>query len=49
MEQHLEYKNAHCPGVFQFIIKRMEEPKDNLHFCCIFHVQIQSIQKRTNE
>ncbi len=20
MEKHLEYKNAHCPGAFQFII-----------------------------
>ncbi len=31
-EKHLEYKNAHCPGAFHFIIKSIEEPKDNLYF-----------------
>ncbi len=34
-ETHLEYRNAHCPAVFQFIIKSVEESKDNLHFLYI--------------
>ncbi len=24
-------RNSHYPGVFQFVIKSVEEPKDNLH------------------
>ncbi len=32
IEKHLEYRNAHCPGVFQFVIQSVEEPKNNLHF-----------------
>ncbi len=31
-KKHLEYQNAHCPGAAQFIIQRVKEPKDNLHF-----------------
>ncbi len=30
--KHLEYRNAHCPGAFEFVIKSVKEPKDNLHF-----------------
>ncbi len=71
MEKHSEYKNAHCQGAFQFIIKSVEKPKDNFpflymelhlcrskphnistkrdHLCCVFHVQVQSIQSRINK
>ncbi len=27
--KHLEYRNDHCPGVFQFIIKIVEESMEN--------------------
>ncbi len=30
-KQKLEYRNAHYPGVSQFIIKSVEESTDNLH------------------
>ncbi len=72
-KKHLDYRNVHYPGVFQFVIKSVEESIDILylnvglhlyrskphnigmmkmdHFCCIFHVQVQSIniQSRTSE
>ncbi len=34
-EKHLQYRNSHCAGTFQFVIKSVEEAKDNLHFLYI--------------
>ncbi len=32
MEKHLEYKNTHYPGTFQFIVKSVEESKIQFTF-----------------
>ncbi len=34
-DNHLEYKHAHCPGVFQFIIKSVKRKNSNPHFLYI--------------
>ncbi len=32
VEKQLEYRNDHYPGVFQFVIKSVNESIDNLYF-----------------